>query len=124
MKCRSIFLIDRKSYLAVTNNSVIAHTCFKERLDLSELFRREFAHIIMGITVRSIVTVADFLRLIGTCKLLTHIHNLVPDVADCKEISVTNRQRTLAGRIDSARKLHTTGFHDLSHFQRKVTGGE
>ena len=38
-----------------------------------------------------------------------------------KEVSVRNRQRTLAGRIDSARKLHTTGFHDLSHFQHKVT---
>ena len=121
VKSRSILLIDRKCDLAVTNNSVIAHTCFKERLDLSELFRREFAHIVMGITVGAIVTVADFLRLIGTCKLLTHIHNFVPDIADSKEVSVRNRQRTLAGRIDSARKLHTTGFHDLSHFQHKVT---
>lgn len=105
----------------VTDNSMIAHTCFKERLDLSELIRCELAHIVMGITVCTIVTIADFLRLIGTCELLTHIHDFVPDVADSKEVSVRNRQRTLAGRIDSARKLHTTGFHDLSHFQHKVT---
>ena len=117
MKCRSIFLIDRKSYFAVTNNSVIAHTCFKERLDLSELFRCELTHIIMSITVCTIVTVADFLRLIGTCKLLTHIDNFVPDIANSKEVSMTDCQRTFAGRIDSARKLHTTLRHDLSHFQ-------
>ena len=121
MESRSVLLIHCKSDLAVTDNSMIAHTCFKERLDLLELLRGELAHIIMSVTVRTIVTVADFLRLIGTCKLLTHIHDFVPDVANCKEISVTNRQRTLAGRIDSARKLHTTGFHDLSHFQHKVT---
>ena len=117
VKCRSILLIDRKCDLAVTDNSMIAHTCFKERLDFLKLLRCELAHIIMSVTVRTIVTVADFLRLIGTCKLPTHIHNLVPDVADCEKISVRNRQRTLAGRIHSARKLHTTGFHDLSHFQ-------
>ena len=121
VKCRSVLLIDRKSNLTVTDNSMIAHTCFKERLDLSELIRCELAHIVMGITVCTIVTIADFLRLIGTCELLTHIHDFVPDVADSKEVSVRNRQRTLAGRIDSARKLHTTGFHDLSHFQHKVT---
>jgi hypothetical protein len=107
VKCRSVLFIHRKSDLAVTDNSMIAHTCFEERLDLSELFGCELAHIIMGITVRTIVTVADFLRLIGTCKLITHIHNFVPDVADSKEVSVRYRQRTLAGRIDSARKLHT-----------------
>ena len=117
MKCRSIFLIDRKCDLAFTDNSMIAHACFKKRLDLSELLRCELAHIIMSITVRTIITVADFLRLIGTCELLTHIYDFVPDVADSKEVSVRNRQRTLAGRIHSARKLHTTGFHDLSHFQ-------
>ena len=121
VKCRSVLFIHRKCDLAVTDNSMIAHACFKKRLDLSELLRCELAHIIMSITVRTIVTVADFLRLIRTCKLPTHIHNLVPDVADCEKISVRNRQRTLAGRIDSARKLHTTGFHDLSHFQDKVT---
>ena len=121
VKSRSILLIDRKCDLAVTDNSMIAHACFKERLDLSKLFRCELAHIIVSITVRTIVTVADFLCLIGACKLLTHIHDLVPDVADSKEVSMRNRQRSFAGRIDSARKLHTTGFHDLSHFQHKVT---
>ena len=41
VKCRSVLLIHRKCDLSVTDNSVIAHTCFKERLDLLELFRCE-----------------------------------------------------------------------------------
>ena len=117
MESRSVLLIDCKSYLAVTNNSMIIHACFDKRLHFLELFGSEFTHIIMGITVCTIVTIADFLRLFRTCELLTHIHNFVPDVADSKEISVRNGQRTFAGRIDSARKLHTTLCHDLSHFQ-------
>ena len=35
MESRSIFLIDRKCDLAITDNSMIAHACFKKRLDLS-----------------------------------------------------------------------------------------
>ena len=121
MESRSVFFIDRKCDLAVTGNSMIAHTCLHKRLDFLELLRCELAHIIASVTVCTVITVADFLCLIRTCKLLTHTDHFVLDVADSKEVSVTYRQRSFTGRIDSARKLHTSPSHNISHFQHKIT---
>ena len=94
MKSRSVLLIDCKCDLAFTGNCMIAHTCLQKRLDFLELLRCELAHIIASVTVCTVITVADFLCLIRTCKLLTHTDHFVLDIADSNEVSVTYRQRS------------------------------